>query len=237
VIADGYLPAAMEMMDGMMVQVVNKAFNMGFPENAKALILAEIDGIDALLDEQMQQIEQIMRDNHAMSVQSSSDLETRTKLWKARKQAFGAVGRISPSYCTQDACVPRSMLANVLERIGQIAREHGLVVTNVFHAGDGNIHPLFLYDDRNEEQVQNTLHAAERMLEYCIDIGGTLTGEHGVGVEKIGLMSYMFDQPTMALFEGIKHAFDPNELINAGKMIPSDKLKVTLLKPGRHVPQ
>ncbi|HVT87483.1 MAG TPA: FAD-linked oxidase C-terminal domain-containing protein [Tepidisphaeraceae bacterium] len=237
VVSEGHLPAAMEMMDGMMVQVVNNAFDMGFPKDAQALILAEIDGVDELLDAQMHEIETIMRNNNAMSIQSSSDPDTRTKLWKARKQAFGAVGRISPSYCTQDACVPRSMLPQVLQRIGEIAREHGLVVTNVFHAGDGNIHPLFLYDDQIEEQVQNTLHAAERMLEYCIDIGGTLTGEHGVGVEKIGLMPYMFDSPTMALFQRIKRAFDPEEQINAGKLLPSDKLKVQLLNPGRHVPQ
>ncbi len=129
------------------------------------------------------------------------------------------------------------MLAQVLRRIGEIGREHGLNINNVFHAGDGNIHPIFLYDDRIESEVQNTLHAAERILQYCIDIGGTVTGEHGVGVEKLHLMPYMFDEPTMRQFAAVKRAFDPHERINAGKLIPSDKVKVSLVKPGRHVPQ
>jgi glycolate oxidase len=237
IISAGHLPAAMEMLDGRMIQVVNDTFHMGFPSNAQALILCEIDGIDALLDGQMDEIVQIMRAHHAMSVQTSSDPDTRIKLWKARKHAFGAIGKISPSYCTQDACVPRSMLAQVLAKVDEIGKEYGMTINNVFHAGDGNVHPIFLYDDRDEAQVQNTLRAAERVLKYCIDIGGTLTGEHGVGVEKIHLMPYMFDTATMALFQRIKHAFDPLERINAGKLIPSDKVQVNLLHPGRHVPQ
>lgn len=159
------------------------------------------------------------------------------KLWKARKSAFGAIGKISPSYCTQDACVPRSMLRQVLAKVDEIGKAHGLIINNVFHAGDGNVHPIFLYDDRDEAQVQNTLRAAEEVLKYCIDIGGTLTGEHGVGVEKLQLMPYMFDRSTMDLFQRIKTAFDPEERINAGKLLPSEKVRVSLLKPGRHVPQ
>ena len=147
----------------------------------------------------------------------------RAKLWKARKSAFGAIGRISPSYCTQDACVPRSRLAEVLTRIDQIGKDYGIQITNVFHAGDGNVHPIFMYDDRDESQVQNTLQAAEKILKYCIDIGGTLTGEHGVGVEKIHLMPYLFDKPTMDQFQRVKDAFDPLEQINGGKMIPERK--------------
>src|SRR5262249_27764776 len=149
----------------------------------------------------------------------------------------GAIGRISMSYCTQDACVPRSMLAEVLTRIDQIGKEHGLAITNVFHAGDGNVHPIFMYDDRDETQVQNTLRAAEKVLKYCIDVGGTVTGEHGVGVEKLHIMPYQFDEATMRQFQRVKEAFDPEERINAGKLMPSEKVKVELLKPGRHVPQ
>ena len=237
VIAAGILPAAMEMMDGSMVQIVEDAFHMGFPRGAQALVLTEIDGIPELLDGQMQQIVEISRRHHATSVNNSADPEARAKLWKARKSAFGAIGRISHSYCTQDACVPRSMLAGVLQRIDQIGKAHGLQITNVFHAGDGNVHPIFLYDDRDESQVRNTLEAAEEVLKYCIDIGGTLTGEHGVGVEKIHLMPYLFDQPTMEQFQELKRAFDPEERINAGKLIPSDRIRVNLLKPGRMVPQ
>ncbi|MDB5289527.1 MAG: linked oxidase domain protein [Phycisphaerales bacterium] len=237
VIAAGMLPAAMEMLDGRMVKVIEDAFHFGFPPTAQALVLTEIDGIEALLDGQMNDVGGIFRRHQALSVEMSADPTTRAKLWKARKSAFGAIGRISNSYCTQDACVPRSMLAPVLARIGQIGREYGLDITNVFHAGDGNVHPIFLYDDKDESQVQNTLAAAEKVLQYCIDVGGTLTGEHGVGVEKLHLMPYLFDQATMRQFQSVKTAFDPGEHINAGKLIPSEKIKVTLLKPGRHVPQ
>jgi glycolate oxidase len=237
VIAAGLLPAAMEMMDGRMVKVIEEANHFGFPPAAQSLVLIEIDGISGLLDGQMELVADICRRHNALTVETSGDPVVRAKLWKARKSAFGAIGRISHSYCTQDACVPRSTLADVLKKIDEIGREHGLQITNVFHAGDGNVHPIFLYDERNESEVQNTLHAAEKVLKYCIDVGGTVTGEHGVGVEKIHLMPYLFDERTMGQFLRVKHAFDPDERINAGKLIPSDKVVVTLLKPGRHVPQ
>jgi glycolate oxidase len=237
VIGEGHLPAAMEMLDGRMVRVIEEAFNFGLPANAEALLLTEIDGIEELLDDQAEAIVQIHRRNNAITVESSGDPKRREYLWKVRKNAFGAIGRISQSYCTQDACVPRSKLVEVLKRINEIGKEHGLLITNVFHAGDGNVHPIFLYDERDEAQVQNTLRAAEKVLQFCVDVGGTITGEHGVGVEKIHLMPYLFDQTTIDLFSRIKRAFDPQERINAGKVIPSEKVRVRLLKPGRHVPQ
>jgi len=237
VIAAGVLPAAMEMMDGTMIRIVEDAFHFGFPATAQALVLIEIDGIDALLDAQLDDIIQLCKRNNAASTELSKDPARRAALWKARKGAFGAIGRVSHSYCTQDACVPRSKLAEVLARIDEIGKHYGIPITNVFHAGDGNVHPIFMYDERDETQVQNTLMAAEKILQYCIDVGGTLTGEHGVGVEKIHLMPYLFDQPTLKQFDRVKHAFDPDERINAGKLLPSEKVKVVLLKPGRHVPQ
>jgi glycolate oxidase len=237
VIASGLLPAAMEMLDSSMLRLIEGIYHFGFPDHAQALVLTEIDGIEALLDGQMEQVAAICRQHNAISVQASGDPAVRAKLWKARKSAFGAIGKISPSYCTQDACVPRSKLREVLQRVDEIGREHGLALTNVFHAGDGNVHPIFMYDDRDQAQVQNVLVAAEKMLKYCIDIGGTLTGEHGVGVEKIHLVPHQFDAATMGQFARVKCAFDPGERINAGKHIPSDKVCVTLLKPGRHVPQ
>jgi glycolate oxidase len=237
IIGSGLLPAAMEMLDGQMVRVIEEAFNFGLPEKAEALLLTEIDGIAELLDEQAEAIVNIHRRNQAITVESSGDPLRREYLWKVRKNAFGAIGRISHSYCTQDACVPRSKLVEVLQRISEIGREHGLLITNVFHAGDGNVHPIFLYDERDEDQVQNTLRAAEKVLQFCVDVGGTITGEHGVGVEKIHLMPYLFDEATIGLFSRIKHAFDPGERINAGKLIPSDKINVRLLKPVRKVPQ
>jgi len=237
VIAAGVLPAAMEMMDGTMIKLVEDAFHFGFPSTAQALVLIEIDGIDALLDQQLEEIVALCRKNNAASTELSRDPDRRAALWKARKGAFGAIGRVSHSYCTQDACVPRSMLAEVLNKIDQIGKDHGIAITNVFHAGDGNVHPIFMYDERDETQVQNVLLAAELALKYCIDMGGTVTGEHGVGVEKLHIMPYQFDRATMNQFQLVKHAFDPDERINAGKLLPSDKVKVTLLKPGRHVPQ
>lgn len=237
IIADGHLPAAMEMLDGSMVRVIEDAFHFGIPQGTAAMLLIEIDGIDALLDAQAADIAAICNNNRAIFIETSANPDRRAALWKMRKSAFGAIGRISQSYCTQDACVPRSMLADVLTRIDQIGRDHGLQIPNVFHAGDGNVHPIFLYDDRNEAQVQNVLAAAEKILKYCIDIGGTLTGEHGVGVEKIHLMPYLFDRPTLDQFHRIKQAFDPYDQINVGKLIPSDKIQIRLIKPGRMVPQ
>jgi glycolate oxidase len=220
-----------------MIRVIEDAYHFGFPATAQALVLTEIDGIPDLLDGMAGDVESIFRAYNAFTIEVSGDPARRAMLWKARKSAFGAIGRISHSYCTQDACVPRSMLAQVLAKIDEIGIQYGLSITNVFHAGDGNIHPIFLYDERDETAVRTTLLAAEQVLKYCIDIGGTLTGEHGVGVEKISLMPYLFDEPTMAQFAGVKHAFDPDERINAGKLVPSDKIQITLMKPGRQAPQ
>ncbi len=220
-----------------MVQVIEGAYHFGFSPNAQALLLTEIDGPDELLDAQLETIIAFHQSHNAMKIETSSDAETRAKLWKARKSAFGAIGRISRSYCTQDACVPRSKLQEVLARIDEIGRQHGLKITNVFHAGDGNIHPIFLYDDRDPAQVRNTLAACEKVLQFCVDIGGTVTGEHGVGIEKLHLMPYQFDEATLGQFQRVRQAFDPLERMNTGKLLPSEKLKISLMKPGRHVPQ
>jgi len=236
-IAAGHLPSALEMMDGSMVRIIEDSYKFGFPPHTAALLLCDIDGIEELLDGQMNDLVTIFTRNNAFEVKCSALAEDRAKLWKARKSAFGAIGKISPSYCTQDACVPRSRLREVLQRIDEIGRRYGLSINNVFHAGDGNVHPIFLYNDRNPEQTRNVMLAAEEVLRYCIDIGGTLTGEHGVGVEKIHLMPYLFDGATMRQFQSIKRAFDPHEQLNAGKLMPSDRIKVNLLNPGRHVPQ
>lgn len=231
VIAKGIIPTSMEMMDGSMIRVVEDAFHYGFPTTAQALLLIEIDGIESILDEQLGRIVQIARDNHATDVQQCSDPKRRMELWSARKKAFGAIGRISHSYCTQDACVPRSMLPDVMVKVLAIGQKYGLKIPNVFHAGDGNIHPILLFDEADPEQVQRILLASKEILEYCIDIGGTLTGEHGVGVEKIHLMSRMFTPATLAAFMQIKLAFDPHQRCNDAKLIPSDKLTIELLRP------
>ena len=231
IIATGIVPAALEMMDGAMVRVVEDAFHYGFPRDAAALLLIEIDGVAAVLDEQMQRIALICRNNHATRVDCSADPGKRAELWSARKRAFGAIGRISPSYCTQDACVPRSRLPEVLAEVSRIGKRYGLTITNVFHAGDGNVHPILLFDEDDPRQVRDTMLASHDILAYCISIGGTLTGEHGVGVEKLPMMKVMFSPPTLELFARVKHAFDPDERLNLGKLIPSDRLAVDLTQP------
>ncbi len=231
VIASGIVPTSMEVMDGAMIRVVEDAFHYGFPLDAQALLLLEIDGVDQVLEEQLAAVTDICRLNKAMDIKQCSDPKRRMELWSARKRAFGAIGRISHSYCTQDACVPRSKLPEAQERINQIGAKHGLKITNVFHAGDGNVHPILLFDEEKPEEVQRVLQASQELLEYCISIGGALTGEHGVGVEKLHLMPKMFNPATLDTFLKIKKTFDPEQRVNDGKLIPSDKLYIELLKP------
>jgi glycolate oxidase len=238
VIAAGHQPAAMEMLDGRMVEVVESVFKLGIDTSAGAMLLVELDGPPATIEDELADVVRLFEKNAAFNVETASDPARKNELWAARKRAFGAIGRISPSYCTQDACVPRSRLREVLEIVDKIGQKHGLTINNVFHAGDGNVHPIFLYDDKNPDEVATTLEAAEEVLQACIDLGGTLTGEHGVGVEKIALMPYLFDGTTLRALNAVKKAFDPDERINAGKMIASDKVEAAMhTHPGRHVPQ
>lgn len=231
IIAAGITPAALEMMDGPMVRVLENAFHYGFPVEAEAMLLIELDGPDGILDEQLDRVIKICHACGAEDVQRSTDPKKREQLWHARKSAFGAIGLLSPSYCTQDACVPRSMLPQVMERIMAIGQTYDLKITNVFHAGDGNVHPIILFDEHNPEEVRRTMEASHDILEFCIGIGGSLTGEHGVGVEKLPMMKVMFDGATLGLFDRIKKTVDPGGIANPGKLIPSEELEVDLLKP------
>ncbi len=228
VIASGILPTSMEMMDGTMIQVVENAFHFGFDTSAGALLLIEVDGVDEILDDEMKVIIDIAKANHAFDIQFCKDAARRAELWSARKKTFGAIGRISRSYCTMDACVPRSMLPEVVARVTEIGKEYDLQINNVFHAGDGNIHPILLFNEDKPEEVQRVMQASEKILEYCVTVGGTITGEHGVGVEKLALMHAMFDKPTLKMFLDLKKAFDPKQQFNDAKLIPSDKMVVEL---------
>lgn len=231
VIAAGIIPTSMEMMDGGMIEAVEAAFHFGFPTEAQAMLLLEIDGIEEVLDEQLEVILDIARANHPDDVQACSDPKRRMELWSARKKAFGAVGRLSHSYCTQDACVPRSKLPDVMQNVADICHRYNVKVANVFHAGDGNIHPILLFDEDDPEEVQRILQASQEILAYCISIGGTITGEHGVGVEKLHLMQKMFNADTLDTFLRVKKTFDPKQRFNDAKLVPSDKLYIELLKP------
>lgn len=231
VTAAGIVPTSMEMMDGGMIRVVEDAFHFGFPTDANAMLLIEIDGVDEVLDEQMEVIVSCCRANKCVNVEKCADPQKRAELWSARKKAFGAIGRISRSYCTQDACVPRSKLPEVLAGIAKIGEQYNIVIHNVFHAGDGNVHPIMLFDEDNPEEVQRTLRCSEDILEFCIEAGGTITGEHGVGVEKLHLMDKMFNAATLDAFNDIKETLDPDRRINDAKLIPSKKLMIELLEP------
>jgi glycolate oxidase len=231
IIASGIVPTSMEMMDGQMIQIVEDAFHFGFPRDAQALLLLEVDGVDQLLDDQMTSIVNIARNNNAHDINVCNDPKRRAELWSARKKAFGAIGRISHSYCTQDACVPRSQLPDVLAHVMKLGHKYDLKITNVFHAGDGNIHPIMLFDEEDPTQVQNVLKLSEDILEYCIKVGGTITGEHGVGIEKLHLMSKMFNPHTIDTFKRIKATFDPTLNLNEGKLIPSDRISIEIIEP------
>ena len=238
IIAAGHLPAAMEMLDGRMVKVVEDVFHLGIDPSAKAMLLIELDDPEPLLDSALDALVAILNDHGAVTVETAKDAKRKAELWSARKRAFGAIGRISQSYCTQDACVPRSRLAEVLERVGDIGARRGLAINNVFHAGDGNVHPIFLYDDRDPKQVDNVLETAEEVLQACIDVGGTITGEHGVGLEKLSMMPRLFDAVTLSTFRRVKHALDPAGRINAGKLLPPEHGEAARpTTPGRRVPQ
>ncbi len=237
IIASGIIPAAMEMMDGAMIRVAEDAFHFGFPTNAQALLLLEIDGLELGLDDELAAIEKIARKNNARDFQGGSDPKRRAELWSARKKVFGAIGRISPNYCTQDACVPRSRLPEVIDRITEICTRYKLRATNVFHAGDGNVHPILMYDERNADELQRVLKASGEILRYCIGIGGAVTGEHGVGIEKLPYMRDMFSPTDLDAMHRIRRALTPDDAMNPYKVLPRDGVNIDLLHPQRSVSQ
>jgi glycolate oxidase len=221
IIGAGIIPAALEMMDEGILVAVEKAFKVGFPLDAKAILLIEVDGLEAGLDRQRDQIIELCRQCGVREVRPAETTEERLKLWKCRKQAFGAIGRLSPSYCTQDGVVPRTKLPHIIQRITEIGRRHNLRIVNVFHAGDGNIHPILLFDERDSEQIGRVLAAGGEILDQCIACGGSVTGEHGIGVEKIGFMEKMFTADDLAAMERLRAAFNPDGRLSPSKMLPS----------------
>ncbi|HEY1067143.1 MAG TPA: FAD-linked oxidase C-terminal domain-containing protein, partial [Pirellulales bacterium] len=197
IIAAGIIPAALEMMDGGVLEALEGAFHYGFPLDAEAMLIIEVDGIEAGLDELRDRVAEICHKHHAREVKQALTTEDRLKLWKCRKQAFGAIGRLSSSYCTQDGVVPRTKLPHILRTVRAVSAKYKLRIVNVFHAGDGNIHPIVLFDERDAEQVQRVLDASAEILDECLALGGSVTGEHGIGVEKIAYMSRIFDENTL----------------------------------------
>ncbi len=222
-IAEGVLPAALEMIDTFIIKACEDAFHLGFPLDAEAVLIIEVDGLEVGLDAEADHAAEIARRNGAREVrQASTDLE-RALLWKARKQAFGALGRLGKSMVTHDGVIPRTKLPYVIREVRAIAARHGLNVGNVFHAGDGNLHPNLMFDERDPLQVSNVMHAGEEILKLCVDVGGSITGEHGIGVEKQEAMAWMFTPDDLALMQKIKGVFNTSDLCNPGKVFPTSK--------------
>jgi glycolate oxidase len=221
IIGAGIVPAALEMMDQGILVAVEAAFQFGFPLDAQAILLIEVDGLEAGLDQQRDQIVNICTRCGAREVRLAKDEKERLKLWKCRKQAFGAIGRLSPSYCTQDGVVPRTKLPDILKKIIEIGTRYDIRIVNVFHAGDGNIHPILLFDERNAQQVKRVLDASNEILEACLDLGGSVTGEHGIGVEKIAFMNRMFTPSDLGVMKNLREAFNPKGNLSPDKMLPT----------------
>ncbi|MBI2825003.1 MAG: FAD-binding protein [Planctomycetia bacterium] len=221
IIGAGIVPAALEMMDQGILVAVEAAFHFGFPLDAQAILLIEVDGLEAGLDRQRDRIIALCKENHAREVRLAASAAERQLLWKCRKQAFGAVGRLSPSYCTQDGVVPRTKLPHILARITEIGQKHGIRIVNVFHAGDGNIHPILLFDERDREQIARVLAASGEILDECIACGGSVTGEHGIGVEKIEFMHKLFTPADLDVMGRVRTAFNPHGRLSPAKMLPT----------------
>lgn len=220
IIGAGIIPAALELMDQGIVGALEQAFHFGFPLDAGAVLLIEVDGLEVSSVREAAAIEKICQEKGAREVRRASTDQERQLLWKCRKQAFGAIGRLSPSYCTQDGVVPRTRLPEILDFITESAQRHGLRVVNVFHAGDGNIHPILLFDERDEEQIGRVLKSSDEILSKCIELGGSVTGEHGIGVEKISFMSRLFSEDDLSVMSQIRMAFNPDGRCSPRKMLP-----------------
>jgi glycolate oxidase len=233
IIGAGIIPGALEMLDNLILQAVEAAFHFGFPLDAGAVLIMEVDGLEAGLDADAERIESIARKNHAREVRRANRDAERQLLWKSRKQAFGAVGRLAPSYCTQDGVVPRTKLPQILREIQRIGAKHQLRICNVFHAGDGNIHPILLFDERDADQVKRVLAASHEILEECIRAGGSVTGEHGIGVEKIDFMPKLFTPEDLGMMMRLRSAFNPDNRCSPAKMLPTAGACIEPSKAGR----
>ncbi len=223
VIAAGIIPAGLEMMDALAIRAAEDFAHAGYPRDAAAILLCELDGYPGEIALQLERVREILRDQGATAVRVAKDEAEKRLFWAGRKAAFPAVGRIAPDYYCMDGTIPRRELARVLADIGALSKKHGLAVANVFHAGDGNLHPLILYDANRPDELQRAEAFGSEILELCVAVGGTITGEHGVGVEKLKEMCVQFGAAELSLFHAVKRAFDPDGLLNPGKAIPTPR--------------
>src|SRR5205085_7207098 len=221
VIGAGIIPGGMEMMDRPAIHAAEAFVQCGYPLNAEALLIVELDGPEAEVDYLIDKVEGIARANRAGSIRISQNEAERLAFWAGRKAAFPAVGRISPDYYCMDGTIPRARLAEVLAKTRELSALHGLAVANVFHAGDGNLHPLILYDANKPGEIEKAEAFGADILRLCVEVGGVLTGEHGVGVEKRDLMPVMFSPDDLQQQQRLKQAFDPDLLFNPGRVFPT----------------
>ena len=221
IIAAGIIPAGLEMMDNPAIRAAEDFVHAGYPKDVAAILLCELDGTNEEVSNQVMDVRGLMFKHGAIEVRTARDEQERQRLWAGRKAAFPAVGRLSPDYYCMDGTIPRQHLAYVLNRIAGLSEDYGLAVANVFHAGDGNLHPLILYDANKPGELERTEEMGGKILELCVEVGGTITGEHGVGVEKIDQMCVQFPPHELQQFHAVKQAFDPQGLLNPGKAVPT----------------
>jgi glycolate oxidase len=236
IVSAGIVPGAIEMMDKLAIEACENATHAGYPLDAGAALIVELDGPVIECDSRFDEIIGICKDNGATGIRIAEDATERELIWKARRAAFAAMGRISPNYYVQDGVIPRTRLPEVLRRIDELSNEYGIKVANVFHAGDGNLHPLVCYDARNEGEAERAEELAGLILTACVDAEGSITGEHGVGVDKKRYMPQMFSDADLAAFQRLRCAFDPNQLANPGKVMPTPRLCGEVPGPYRQHP-
>ncbi len=222
IIAEGIIPATLEIMDNLVIQAVEDSVHAGYPRDAEAVLIIELDGLADGMEEQAEKIMDLCQKNGVVSVRKAKDDAERAELWAGRKGAFGAVARLRPSYLVCDATVPRTRLPEALAAVKEISRKYDLPIGNVFHAGDGNLHPLILFDARNEDELKRVHKAGAEIMKICADLGGTISGEHGIGTEKMHEMHFIFSKEDLRTMKAIKEALDPSNLCNPGKVIPDD---------------
>ena len=219
IITAGIIPAGLEMMDKFAIQAAEDYAQAGYPRDAQALLLCELDGNEQEVKKELDKVLPIL--SGASSIRVSQSEQERLLFWQGRKAAFPAVGRLSPDYYCMDGTIPKRYLAEVLEKISNLSKHYGLRVANVFHAGDGNLHPLILYDANKEGELEKTEQFGTEILKLCVDVGGSITGEHGVGIEKLNAMCHQFSEEELDIFHQIKAVFDPQALLNPGKAVPT----------------
>lgn len=216
-------PAAIEMLDGTLLCMVEDAVHAGYPRDAAGVLLIELEGLAEAVEEQAEEIRKACAACNAREFREAKTAQERELLWKGRKNAFGAIGRVSPFFYVHDGVVPRTQIAPTLREIDAIGKRHELTIGNIFHAGDGNMHPIILFDARKPGDLAKAQKAGFDILEYCIRVGGSITGEHGIGMEKVDLMSKQFDEETLAMMRRIKELFDPAGMLNPGKVLPTGR--------------